>query len=241
SLEAGDQLEDGGLPRPARAQQRQELALSDVEVHAGNRAHLTEQLDQAAHVERRHAVDGGTRPALADSGRRLHRTRLSARLRARRKAVPRVSSVAMAVMTGSTPYRTLLKMATGRVTKPVPLRKLVMTVSSKEPMKAKMADATIAGTSRRSVMSSHDRSRLAPRLRAAISRLRGTRVMAAPVISSTYGSASVMWTATTPSNRPSSRASARREYSATGGAMLGTRSGASPRTWTTRRPGVAVR
>ena len=43
----------------------------------------------------------------------------------------------MAVMTGSTPKRTELKMATGKVTKPMPLRKLVRIASSKETTKAK--------------------------------------------------------------------------------------------------------
>ena len=77
-------------------------------------------------------------------------------------AVPAVSMVAIAVMTGSTPYRTLLKMATGRVTKPLAARKLVMIVSSNDPMKAKIHEATIAGTSNRRVMSSQARGRLAP-------------------------------------------------------------------------------
>ena len=115
----------------------------------------------------------------------------------------------MAVITGSTPKRTELKIATGRVTKPMPLRKLVTIASSKETTKAKMKEATTAGSSRRSVISRQARVRLAPRLNAASSSSRGTRAIAAPVMRSTNGSASVTWTTSIPPKLPSSRRSAK--------------------------------
>ena len=61
-----------------------------------------------------------------------------------RSAVTSVSRVAIAVMTGSTPKRTELKISTGRVTKPMLARKLVTIASSNDPMNAKAATITRA-------------------------------------------------------------------------------------------------
>ena len=52
-LEAGDHPQDGRLTRARGAEQRQELAVRDVEVDAVNGTHVPEGLDQAAEAHGR--------------------------------------------------------------------------------------------------------------------------------------------------------------------------------------------
>ena len=46
-LEAGDHAQRRGLARAGRAEHREELAVRDVEVDAGDRLHVAEALDHA--------------------------------------------------------------------------------------------------------------------------------------------------------------------------------------------------
>src|SRR5256714_7938456 len=171
--EAGDEPEDRRLAGAARAQQRQELAVVHGEVHAfhgfhravGLREFLELQADRRRHVRRNQTASIIVIP------------------------VKPMRIVAMPVMRGSTPRRRESKIAFGSVTRSGPPTKLTKVASSNAARKASTNAAAIAGRVSLNVMPISARAREAPRLIATSSRSGGTRLIAAPTMTTTYGSA----------------------------------------------------
>ena len=84
-------------------------------------------------------------------------------------------------------WRTSTHMRMGRVALVAPPTKEAITTSSKEWMKAKKAETTIAGRTMGRVTSKNARVRLAPRLMAAFSRRMSKPFRAAATITTTTG------------------------------------------------------